>query len=931
MATTPEHAARSQRDLIDAAWRQLAPTIPTAGRGPDNAPGRLPAVRPEPDAVPGYRLIGEIHRGGQGVVYKAVQETTDRLVAIKLMREGPFATADDRARFEREVRILGLLRHPGIVAIHHSGALDGRFYYVMDYIDGLPLDEYVRERRPPVRELMHIFARICGAVAAAHQLGVIHRDLKPSNIRVDSAGEPHVLDFGLSRMAGDGEASSMTTTGQFVGSAPWASPEQAAGETDTLDVRTDVYAIGVLMFEMLTGDFPYPVRGRISEVMDHIRTTPARPVRNLRPDVPRDVETLVAKCLQKERERRYPSAIELGRDLERYLRHEPLEARRDSITYTLSRQLMRHRLAASVILAFVLLITVGFAVSATLWRQAASARDAQEEMRRTAERNEKLAVEQAALAASKAEQAQAINRFLEEMLTAADPRSGEARNVTAREVLDRAAQRLADGFLDRQPEVEAAVRVTMGNAYRALGDYEMARVQLRAAESIRRDAAGEGDEELIRTMLFRGRVLLDLGEHGEAERIAQNALDMRRRQLRAAPAPESPEMDDAILADCLGLLGHALEQQGRLDEAEPPLRQSLAMRRALFGDIDLDVATGLSRLSALLSERGDYAAAESLQREVVAIQEALLPEHHVERAAALNNLALLQEKQDHFDEAESNYRHALEVLSETLDSNHPDISAARNNLGLLLWRLEQYAEAEPLLRDALDQSRKTFGDEHELTIKALNNLALVREGMKDYAGAEPLFAEAVALSRKTMGDRHAMTAVALHNHSRVLERLDCPEEAIACSRESVEILRQALGDRHPNTLNAVARLGGLYARQEAWAEAEAPYRLAVEISTNLRPAGDAELANPRLALGKVLMHLERFDEAEAHLKSGYDILLAASGESADSTRNAAARLADLYEAWNRPEDASLWRSRANAADEHNAGDENNAEDENPDR
>lgn len=917
MAIPPEQTAKPQRDLIDAAWRQLAPTIPAAARGSDEARGRLPGqLQPDADAVPGYRLIGEVHRGGQGVVYKAVQETTDRLVAIKLMREGPFATADDRARFEREVRILGLLRHPGIVAIHHCGALDGRFYYVMDYIDGLPLDEYVRERRPPVRDLVQLFARICGAVAAAHQLGVIHRDLKPSNIRVDRAGEPRVLDFGLSRMAGDSEASSMTTTGQFVGSAPWASPEQAAGETDTLDVRTDVYAIGVLMFEMLTGDFPYPVRGRMSEVMEHIRTTPARAVRHLRPDVPRDVETLVAKCLQKERERRYPSAIELGRDLERYLRHEPLEARRDSITYTLSRQLMRHRLAASVILAFVLLITVGFAVSATLWQQAAAARDAQEELRKTAERNEKLAVEQAALAASKAEQAQAVNRFLEEMLTAADPRSGEARGVTAREVLDRAARRLADGSLAGQPDVEAAVRVTMGNAYRALGDYELARAQLQAAESIRRDAAGDqGDEELIRTMLYRGRVLLDTGENAEAERIARDALDMRRRQLRATPGPgESRDVVDAILADCLSLLGHALEQQGRLDEAESPLRQAVEMRRALFGDIDLDVATALSQLSALLSERGDYAGAEALQREVISIQEQLLPKHHVERAAALNNLALLQEKQDRFDEAESNYRRALEVLSATLDSDHPDISAARNNLGLLLWRMEKYAEAEPWLREALDRARGTFGDEHELTIKALNNLALVREGMEDFAGAEPLFAEAVALARRKMGDRNAMTAVALHNHSRVLERLERRAEAIACSCESVEILREALGDRHPNTLTAVARLAGLCATQEDWAGAERMYRLAVEISTNLLPAGDAGLANPRIALGKTLMRLERFKEAESHLKSGYEILRAARGETDEATRNAAARVADLYEAWNRPRDAAEWRARAELPD-----------------
>ncbi len=239
----------SELDLIAAARREAA-TLPHYSAGTVLAA----------DSFPGYELAGEIHRGAQGVVYRALQKSTQREVAIKVMREGPFAGPHDRARFEREVHILGQLKHPNIVAIHDSGQAAGHFYFVMDFIPGESLDLHTAGDRMSVNDTLLLFGKICEAVNAAHLKGVIHRDLQPGNIRIDADGEPHVLDFGLAKLAPDGlgarqrvhpggsSKQAMTLTGQFIGSLPWASPEQASGRPDQIDVRTDVYSLGVIIY-----------------------------------------------------------------------------------------------------------------------------------------------------------------------------------------------------------------------------------------------------------------------------------------------------------------------------------------------------------------------------------------------------------------------------------------------------------------------------------------------------------------------------------------------------------------------------------------------------------------------------------------------------------------------------------------------------------
>ena len=325
-----------------------------------------------PDSFSGYDLGPLIHRGGQGVVFRATQRSTGRTVALKVLRDGLLASDADRQRLAREARILVELDHPNIVGISDSGIAAGHNYFVMDFVDGVALDEFVRASNLTVRSTLDLFARVCEAVQAAHIKGVIHRDLKPSNIRVTSDGAPRVLDFGLAKSIGPngkGEltfAESITETGCFVGSLPWAGPEQARGDWDLVDMRTDVYSLGVILFQLLTGRFPYAVLAPMADVLASItQSEPLRP-HLLNANVDSDVETILLRCLEKDPDRRYQTAGELAQDLRRYLSGEPIDAKRDSTLYVLRKKLRRYRVGVAVV-CFILVVLAGATVATTVF------------------------------------------------------------------------------------------------------------------------------------------------------------------------------------------------------------------------------------------------------------------------------------------------------------------------------------------------------------------------------------------------------------------------------------------------------------------------------------------------------------------------------------------------------------------------------------
>jgi serine/threonine protein kinase len=368
-AVSPEQFLSSHPDYAPELSSHFASLglIERLGRGDDgtveldsDAARRSHSARLAPGPMPdieGYELLREIGRGGMGLVYKARHKSTQRVVAVKVLLDGPLASEQNRKRFEREVALAAQLRHPNIIPIHDSGVADGRMYFAMEYIHGMPLAKWVKERAPSLAERLTLFTRIGRALAHAHQRGVIHRDIKPSNVLVDADGAPHVHDFGLAK-AGSVQDVTLSITAQLVGTPAYMSPEQVAGDPSAIDTRTDVYSLGVILYELLTDETPYDVRGSLSDVLNNISHAEPTPPTARKPGLDDELDTITLKALEKNKDERYQTVAELVADIERYLAGDPIQAKKASPLYLLRKVIMRHRVYAATAAA-VMLITAG--------------------------------------------------------------------------------------------------------------------------------------------------------------------------------------------------------------------------------------------------------------------------------------------------------------------------------------------------------------------------------------------------------------------------------------------------------------------------------------------------------------------------------------------------------------------------------------------
>ena len=708
---------------------------------------------PPPDYFPGYVVAREIHRGGQGIVYQAVHKGTKRKVAIKVMREGALASVRERTRFEREVEILAQLDHPLIVNVHDSGAVEGRFFYVMDYISGTTLDVWIGQHDMPIAEVLEIFTQICEAVNAAHLKGVIHRDLKPANVRVDANGRPHIVDFGLAKTVTGSfsdDEKLMTMTGQFLGSLPWASPEQAQGVPGMIDVRTDVYSLGVMLYQMLTGRFPYQVIGNMRDVLDNIlRSEPARPS-TVRRQINDEVETIVLKCLSKDRDRRYQNAGDVGRDIGHYLRGEPIEAKRDSGWYVLRKAARRYRGAVAAA-GVLLVLLVGFAIAmSVLYTQKRAA----------------LAAEQAEAAAK-----QEVIDTLERWFTAPDPTEGGDKDITVREVVDKAALSVGED-LAGQPRTEAAVRRILGRTYFNLGLWREAEPQLRRAMALAEQVEGPDGEMKLFAQTTLGVVLRNLHELDEAETLLVDALERTRRTLGGSHARTITTLND---------LAQVYKGKAEPEKAEPLLREALAAAEAL-GEPDP---------SLLAMVRG--------------------------------NLGELLLGTGQIDEATTLLRASAEALEAANGPDHPNAALARLKLGRVLGQTGHPAEAIEEYRRAVRALEASLGPAHNDLLAAKLYLATALDADGETAEAMELFRACAESAETTLEPDHPVLAWYRYNYARSLIDAGRPAEARQPLEQAVEVLRAA---NHPVAPRAIAALAGLY---ESIGEADKAAALRAEL------------------------------------------------------------------------------------------------------
>jgi len=873
------------------------------------ADGRAPgATVLEPDAVQSfeekltpsrvgpYRNLREIGEGGMGVVYEALQEApVRRRVALKLIKWG-MDTREVIARFESERQALALMNHPNIASVYDAGATDeGRPYFAMELVPGVPVTEYCDRERLPIRSRLDLFLQICDGVQHAHQKGIIHRDIKPTNVLVvvvDGKPVPKLIDFGVAKATSRRltERTLETAHGQLVGTPEYMSPEQAELTNLDVDTRTDVYSLGVLLYELLVGAQPFDGAGvarvGFAEIQRRLREDePPLPstrvgglgekstvsaanrrleVQTLERQLRGDLDWITIKALEKDRARRYPSPSELAADIGRYLRFEPVLASPPSRAYRFGKFVRRHRVGVAAVALVLLALSLGI-VGTTLGL--IEARNAQRK------------------ALGEAAKATAVHEFLRDTLGSADPFEGSGRDVTVVEMLDDAATRIGESF-DDEPEIEAAVRNAVGLTYLNLGRHEDAEPLLRTALDLRRSAGDSLD--LAESLNAIARLHHAKGDYTEARTAAEEGLAMRRRILgdRHPAVAESLHYVAAItndqgdypraealsreslsirraafagphlrVAESLDGLSSALAAQGKLDEAEEAHRESLEILKRLYGSEHLQVAVNLSSLGRLLSSKGDHRPAEAVLREALPILRRELGDEHEQVALALTHLATVLQDKGEYREAEELFREALSIRKRLFGAEHPRIAESVNNLGVLFLNMDELDAAQPFFLEALAMNRSLYGEEHPNISDNLNNLAIVYRGKGDYRAAEEMFLAVLELDRKQLGEGHPYVHATINN------------------------------------------LAGLYSRMGDLARAESEHRRALALQESALPEGHWQIANTRSLLGAVLTKAGRFAEAETLLVESYPVLSAHFGETHERTKAARERLDALHAAW----------------------------------
>jgi tetratricopeptide (TPR) repeat protein len=781
-----------------------------------------------------------------GHVYEAEQlRPVVRRVAIKVLKLGS-VSRQTAARFDAERQLLALMSHPSIATVFDAGTTEsGRPYFVMELVDGVPITHYCDRQRLDVDERLRLVVQVCEAVQHAHQKGIVHRDLKPSNVLVaerDGRPVPKVIDFGIAKLTRPPLGAGMVETahGQIFGTPAYMSPEQLQGGAADIDTRSDVYSLGLLLYELLVGRLPWdddePSGGGFDVVRRKLegdsppspsgrltrlgadaatvaaarRSDPVSLARRLRADL----DWITTRALEPDRERRYPAASELAADLRRHLADLPVLAGPPSAIYRLRKLVRRHRAgvaAAAFGLLALLLGTVGTTVGLV------RSRHAEAEARR------------------EARTAREVSAFLVDLFKVSQPSESLGNTITAREILDRGAERMREGLQD-EPLVKAELLSTIGTVYRSLGLY------------------------------------------GEALPLHEQALELRRELLGE---------QDPTVASSLEKLAILLHDMGRPAEARPLLEQSLAIREATYGPEHTAVATALGNLAYVhWSGLGDFETARELQERALAIRDRILAEGDERIGESLTSLGGLHFQHGDMQRAEHYFRRALELSEEHLDPLHPQIATSLNNLAMVLLQNGAPAEALSLLRRAVEIQERVYGPDHPDLAMALNNLAYAHRTAGDDAAAKPLLERAIASMEAQLGPEHPELARALANLGKI--HRDAGE--LAAGREYLEralrIQEKVLGPGSVDVGWTLAQLADLAESEGDLDEAHSLYRRAFGILESSLVPGHPWIVIGLTNLGRVLDRSGRTAEAEPYLQRAVSIMASADDDPASGLREA---------------------------------------------
>ena len=800
-----------------------------------------------------YKLLQKIGEGGCGVVYMAEQEEpVRRRVALKVIKLG-MDTKEVIARFEAERQALALMDHPNIAKVHDAGSTDtGRPYFVMELVRGIKITDFCDENKLSTEARLKLFIQVCQAIQHAHQKGIIHRDIKPSNILVtinDGVPVPKVIDFGIAKATAGRLTNQTLFTAfeQFIGTPAYMSPEQAVMTSLDIDTRSDIYSLGVLLYELLTGRTPFDQKELLAAGLDEMRRTireqePLRPstclstlaaealrttANHRHTDAPKlvhllrgDLDWIVMKCLEKDRARRYETANGLASDIQRHLGHEPVVARPPSGAYRFHKLVCRHKGVFAGVGAVVLMLVLGVVGSTWQAVRASRAERAQERLRLQAD--------------GAKQKAQAEARLLKKMLKSAGPSLARGRDTKMmQDILDGAVRSITKE-LTNQPEAEVELCLTLAETYRDLGLYKQMEGVARHSLQVARTRLGEENEFVVPALLDLGSCLMNIGRQQLGEMHAGDVPEAEKnRRLQDGNLQEALKCSQEALALSRKLSGNesldvawaldlqagVLGTQYRLAESETLKREALAMYRNLLSKEHRKVVAVSRELAALLSFRDDrLAETEILHHEALAMQRKLYgDDNHPEIADSLFSLANVQRRQGKWTEAEATYRQELALWTKLQAKDRHGIADALSYLAEVLLPQGKLQEAETEQRKAFEMLQRMFGDQHASVAVARSRLAGVLQREDKLEEAETVALEALASSRKPLADGNALAVEPLYTLVSILLARDKEADA---QKVLADLVNQTSQGQPPNV--GVLRVqSAFFARCRRWEEAAA--------------------------------------------------------------------------------------------------------------
>jgi len=802
----------------------------------------VPASLPFQELGP-YRIQATLGEGGMGVVYLAERQDLGSRVALKLLRDAWLSPAR-RERFAAEQRTLAQLNHPSIARLYDADTLpDGTPYFVMEYVEGLPLTEYCVTHRCSAERRLQLFRQVCEAVQYAHSNAVIHRDLKPSNILVKADGSIRLLDFGIAKQLESlNVAAQQTMTGLRLMTPAYAAPEQIRGQR--VGIQSDVYSLGVILYELLSGQLPFDLSGLAPAEAETVllEHQPPRPSVAARQKATRgsaislsaaswaDLDVLCLTAMHKDPERRYQSVEALIRDVDKYLNREPLEARPDTIRYRLSKFARRNRrevMAASAALA----ILIGLLVFFTL--RLAKARDA---------------------ALAEAARTERIQRFTMNLFQGGDEAVGPADDLRVLTVVDRGVQEARS--LTSDPKVQAELYETLGTVY------------------------------------------MNLGKLDDAEKLLTSSLEQRT----ALFGP-----DDAEVAKSLVALAELRDVQAKFDDAEKLARQGLAMSKGHLPPAHPMIGKATFTLGKLLEDRGAYDPAIAVLQEAARLQSAAEP-NSADLAATLTELANSHFYAGHYDLSESLNQRVLKMDRQIYGERHPHVADDLINLGAVQYERGRFPEAEHYYRQGLDIVRSFYGNDHPATASALTMLGrgLVSEG-KDSEAAE-ILQEALRIQEKVYGKVHPRVAGTLNELGKIAQHRGRLDEAEADLSRAVDIYKQVYSGKHYYIGVALSNLGGVYAEKKQYSQAERLFHEALQTYSQTLAPNHQLFGIAHVRLGRVLLRDRRYAEAEAECRLGYEMLSRQATPPQNWLQWARSDLAEIYDQLHQPEKVAKFRA-----------------------